>query len=301
MSSRWVRSLGAFISTTEIALPQHPEAPNRRSVLRLRGEVAASLRRSGLAAFEPPLTAGIMTACADGGDSARFLEVGAGHGLHGLLCSALLDPAAVVSARVDDRSLAATRDAALLNDLDIDVVALGDASIDELVTDAGLAPTVLKVELAGSRRLLDGARRTVRRHHPVLFVPFRGGSGGVSASFSKLLRREGYVGYRLGGRPRWAPRQEWTNGPGVAHPYWMLTPGPLDDRFEDRFDWWVEEFAVCTPDPAPPRIDVEFARAMVRNEGVPESLRIVRRMLSDQTKRWVDRSLAQRSTGLSAK
>jgi FkbM family methyltransferase len=66
--------------------------------------------------------------------------------------------------------------------------------LDDFVRERGIAPTAVKVDVEGAeRRVLDGARETLARHRPVLFLSTHG--AGVHKECLALLREAGY-GFR---------------------------------------------------------------------------------------------------------
>jgi hypothetical protein len=145
--------------------------PNSTSVQR-------ALRRGGLAAYEPPTVATLLTLFEGQPPGFGFFDVGANMGLYALLCAKLFEPGVVTGFEPTPSTASVARKIVKANRLDIDVVAAA------LSDENGEATLHLSPVSDSSNSLVEGFRAGAARG--------AGGAGalaaGAGAAVSRALR-----------------------------------------------------------------------------------------------------------------
>ena len=203
----------------------------------------------GWSAHELPVLAAILTVASDLADG-TVVDIAGRLTLAGVLCFATLPALDVLALRATDEECAALSAVVAANTMDmtVDRQQLKEQRIADQFDAFGAQARVIIVDIDNSVSVLLSAQRSIRSERTAIIVPTCGASGGIATKTRNLLQREGYVGYRLSPSPRFHPRRSWSNPPRSLNPYVMLCPGPIDDGFRDRFDWWFEELAAALPD-----------------------------------------------------
>ena len=252
--------------------------PNSTSVQR-------ALRRGGLAAYEPPTVATLLTLFEAQRPGFGFFDVGANMGLYALLCAKLFEPGVVTGFEPTPSTASVARKIVKANRLDIDVVAaalsdengqatlhlspVSDSSnslvegfrdttesvvvptmrLDDHVRRTGQHPDVMKIDVETHEpAVLAGAAETIRAHRPYIVIEVlrrRGRDHGVE--ITEAMEGYGYAYYQLADEPTWA-RQDEVRGAGTLDRDWLLAPTPLDDDFPARCQEWRRRLAECGPE-----------------------------------------------------
>lgn len=244
------------------------------------------LRRDGLAAYEPPTVATLLTLFDDLDDGFTFFDVGANMGLYALLGAALFEPGVVHAFEPTPDTAAVLRGVIKANKLDVEVfeVAVGetdgramlhfseksDASnsmvagfkeshdgvevetvrLDGHVLRNRLAPDVMKIDVETFEpAVLAGAAATIERSRPLIVIEVlnrRGRDHGEE--ITEAMAPHGYSYYELSGEPTWEARSSVRGNPRSAHHDWLLAPEPLDAKFGERWALWQSRLGECGPD-----------------------------------------------------
>jgi FkbM family methyltransferase len=222
------------------------------------------LRRHGLAGWQAPTTAALLTAWDLTSPTGTFFDVGANAGVYSLLCRILRPAMETVAFEPSPTTVAAGQQWARANDVHVrfEAVALSDAdargtlylssrsdasnslvagfrepsgtldverlTMDTFVRREGLAPTVIKIDVEQHEpAVLRGARTTLVEHRPVIVMELLGSE--ASRRAHRRLRRLEYEPFGLGDRDRL---------------YW---PGGLPADWHERFAGWSRAVGRCGP------------------------------------------------------
>jgi FkbM family methyltransferase len=320
--------------TYRLPLPTRPDGTPAAAELDIIEGISTAvqrvLRRDGLAGYEATTMATLLTLF-DQDERCVFLDIGANIGLYAELCAALFDPEAVVAFEPTPSTAGIARRIIASNSLPIVLVeaavgetagtaplylsAQSDASnslvkgfkkatgavdvrvvtIDDYMSEHGLAPTVMKIDVETHEpEVLRGARATIAQHRPAIVVEIlhrRGHDHGPA--IEEAVSGLGYTGYRLGARPGWRPRSRFKGKPNARHRDWLLVPQPLDPAFVERFEAWSKAVAVCTGDRNPRSPIGQSLVALTRSRGaLAAAAHIIRLGLIR-----VSRPLRERRTG----
>jgi FkbM family methyltransferase len=272
--------------TYRIPLPDGGHADDLDIVEPNSTAVQRFLRRDGLAAYEPPTVATVLTLFDDFDDGFTFFDVGANMGLYALLCAALFEPGSVQAFEPTPDTAATLRKIVKANELDIDVLeaavgdntgranlhlsAKSDASnsmvdgfkeshddvevetvrLDDHVVRSKREPDIMKIDVETFEpAVLAGATTTIERARPFIVIEVLNRQGhDHGAEISAAMERYGYSYYELSAAPSWEPRPVVSGNARSPHKDWLLAPEPLDAGFGDRWESWRSRVDECGPD-----------------------------------------------------
>ena len=276
------------------------------------------LRRGGLASYEPPTMATLLTLFEQEADSLTFFDVGANMGLYSLVCAAMFDPVAVHAFEPTPATAAVARAAARANQLNIEVVevALSDINgtatlhlsdnsdssnslaagfkvsstsvtvpvvrLDDHVASSMVAPTVMKIDVETHEpAVLAGAAETIAEHRPFIVIEVLRRSGrDHGVEINDAMGGLGYSCYELSADPDWVSRPTVTGAAKTTNRDWLLAPAPLPDDFAERWSRWTDALAACGPE-TNPRVPLWLTlRAVLRRGGLSEAAAVARRFLA---------------------
>lgn len=246
--------------------------------------VQRALRRSGLAAYEPPTIATFLTLAELQAPGFNFFDVGSNIGLYATLCASLFDPAKVVAFEPTPETARVARKISRVNQLGIQLeeLALGrqagtaelylsaksDASnslvegfkenvgtvqvevkrLDDYVSESRTVPSIIKIDAETFEpEILAGAVRTLAKHQPYIIVEVlhrKGHDHGVEVM--EALDQLDYRYYEISTYSEWVASDALTGDPTGEQRDWLLAPGPLPDDFGERFERWEAALAECT-------------------------------------------------------
>ena len=277
--------------------------------------VQRSLRRNGLAAYEPPTLTTLITLFDDQDDGFTFFDVGANMGLYASICASMFSPGAVDAFEPTPTTIAVLRQVVAANQLAINVIeaAAGDENgravlhlsaksdssnsmvagfkqsrgavevetirIDDHVDATGRTPDVMKIDVETFEpAVLAGAARTIERQRPYIVLEVlnrRGRDHGVE--ITEAMAPFGYSFYELSASPVWKERAAVEGAVGSLHNDWLLAPVPLDDEFGRRWQTWRSRLEDCSVD-RNSRVPVALSvQAAMRRGGVNEVIATARR------------------------
>ncbi|MDX2380325.1 MAG: FkbM family methyltransferase, partial [Acidimicrobiia bacterium] len=248
--------------------------------------VQRSLRRNGLAAYEPPTVATLLALFEDQPDGFGFFDVGANMGLYALLCASLFEPEVVDAFEPTPSTSQVARTIVKKNGLDVTVaeIALSDSNgtvtlhlsdksdasnslvegfktssagidvertrLDDYVQRTGHRPQVMKIDVETHEpEVLAGADETIRRERPFIVIEVLNRHGrDHGLEITEAMAPYAYSYYELSDPADWHPRSEVTGALGTPHHDWLLAPAPLDDQFAARCEVWRDRLARCGPE-----------------------------------------------------
>lgn len=238
-----------------------------------------AIRRTGIAGYQPATTAGILAALELARRPLVFFDVGANAGLYSILCKRLWPDARVVAFEPFGQTADAAAQIASANDLDITVErtavsddegvaelflsARSDAShslhrfgeptgtvevdtitVDAYVSEAGVAPTVMKVDVElHEPAVIRGARDLLETQRPILVIELLPEGDDLGQSGQEALRMLGDLGYtahHLVPHPLVAAR-----GSDDLWRDWLLWPGEPHAGFDAAYLGWSLAVARC--------------------------------------------------------
>jgi FkbM family methyltransferase len=277
--------------------------------------VQRSLRRNGLAAYEPPTVTTLLTLFDDQDDGFTFFDVGANMGLYALICASMFSPGAVDAFEPTPTTVAVLRRVVDANRLAINVIeaAAGDENgravlhlsaksdssnsmvagfkvsheavevetlrIDDHVAVTGRTPNVMKIDVETFEpAVLAGAARTVERNRPFIVIEVlnRGGRD-HGIEITQAMAPFGYSYYELSANPVWNERGAVEGDAGSPHNDWLLAPAPLDDEFAQRWQTWRSRLEECTVDRNSSVSIAQSVQAARRRGGISEVIATARR------------------------
>jgi FkbM family methyltransferase len=309
--------------TYRIPLPAGGRVPTLDIVEPNSTAVQRFLRRNGLAAYEPPTLTTLLTLFDTQDDGFTFFDVGANMGLYALICASMFTPGAVDAFEPTPATVAVLRKAVRANRLEVNVIpaAVGaengratlhfssktDASnsmvegfkeshggievetlrLDDHVSRTGRAPNVMKIDVETYEpAVLAGAARTIEQSRPYIVIEVlhrRGRDHGIE--ITEAMAPFGYSYYELSASPAWTKRSAVEGRAKSLHNDWLLTPSPLDDEFDRRWQTWRARLESCTSD-RNSRVPVALSiRAALRRGGVSEVVAAGRRYAADMRRR----------------
>jgi FkbM family methyltransferase len=301
--------------TYRIPLPAGGRLPTLDIVEPNSTAVQRSLRRNGLAAYEPPTLTTLLTLFDDQNDGFTFFDVGANMGLYALICASMFSPGAVDAFEPTPTTVAVLRKVVDANRLAINVIeaAAGDVNgravlhlsaksdssnsmvagfkessgavevetirIDDHVAATGRTPNVMKIDVETFEpAVLAGAARSIERHRPFIVLEVlnrRGRDHGVE--ITQAMARFGYSYYELSASPVWDERVAVEGATGSPHNDWLLAPAPLDEQFGQRWRSWSARLEECGVDRNSHVPIALSVRAAMRRGGVGEVIATARR------------------------
>lgn len=237
------------------------------------------LRRNGLAGWQPETSAALLAAWELSPRPGVFFDIGANAGVYALLCRLVQPAFEVVAFEPSPDTVAAGQRWAAANGVEVrfEQVAVSDAQgratlylsrrsdasnslvagfreatgtvevdrldLDTFVAREALVPTVIKIDVERHEAaVVDGARRTLADHRPVVVMELLGGR--AARGVDRRLRELGYQSHPLGARD---------------HLYW---PGELPGDWHTRLAGWRAAVARCTAGPTPARTVGSATRAL---------------------------------------
>lgn len=289
-----------------------PEASERRSPTRLdivdgsTTAVQRALRRNGLAGYEPPTVAALLTLWERADPEFTFFDVGANMGLYAHLCARMFEPRTVVGIEPTPSTASVARRVARANastvrveelafgsrsgTADLYLSARSDASnslvegfkrstgtiavpvetLDSYVRRSGFVPDVIKIDVETFEPdVIAGARDTIEKHQPTMVVEVlkrRGHDHGEE--LTEAMAGLGYHYYALDDHPTWEASASIVGRPGGQNQDWLLSPTPLDTGFVDRAAVWSRALTECTPDRNGRLPVIQTVKAVYRSEGL---------------------------------
>jgi len=271
-----------------LRLPAKSSQPDPRYLNIVDGESSAgqrALRRGGLAGFEPPTMAALMTLFDMQEPGFTFVDVGANIGIYSALCSALFEPSEVVAFEPTPRTASITRKIARVNRAitRVEQIALGDTpgsaplylsarsdasnsmvegfkkntgtvevaveTLDDYVEANKITPNVMKIDAESFEpQILAGARDVLATHRPVIVIEVlnhRGRDHGDNVA--AVMREHGYFYYACSTYSDWEPHATIVGDKQEAR-NWLLSPVPLPADFQERFEVWETVLSACDRD-----------------------------------------------------
>jgi FkbM family methyltransferase len=281
------------------------------------------LRRDGLARYESPTLATLLTLFDDQADGFAFHDVGANMGLYALVCAAMFAPASVDAFEPTPTTAAVLRRIVRANRLDVNVVeaAVGDRtgtamlhlsaksdasnslvsgfkeshssvevptiSLDDHVRRTGHDPNIVKIDVETFEpQVLAGASDMIRRSRPYIVIEVlnRGGRD-HGEEITQAMAEHGYFHYPLVESPEWKSLDVVQGLVSTPHHDWLLAPRPVDDAFLERWTVWRERLTHCSVE-RNSRVPILLsARAALSRGGPGEVVAAARRYLAEVRRR----------------
>ena len=276
------------------------------------------LRRDGLAAYEPPTVATLLTLFGDLDEGFTFFDVGANMGLYALLCAALFEPGAVHAFEPTPDTAAILRRIVKANQCDVEVfeAAVGDATgratlhlseksdasnsmvagfknshvsvevesvrVDDHVLRGERFPDVMKIDVETFEpAVLAGAAATIERDRPFIVIEVLNRQGrDHGLEITSAMENHRYSYYELTDVPSWDRRPAVSGNARSAHKDWLLAPEPLDAEFGERWASWRSRLDQCGPDRNSRVPMLRSAGAAMKRGGVREVVATGRRYLA---------------------
>ncbi|MFN3255089.1 MAG: FkbM family methyltransferase [Ilumatobacter sp.] len=304
--------------TYRIALPGSPSgSTSTRPTLDLidpySTAVQRSLRRTGLAGYEPSTVAALLTEFERRDPGFSFADIGANIGLYSLLAATMFRPRSVTAFEPTPELADWARRLAAANRAEVGVLQvalsesagtatlhLADASdvsnsleagfkasssevvvevntLDRVVEMSGNVPDVIKIDVEGHEsKVLAGARATIETHRPTIVIEVLNRRGQrPAAEIAAAIDGIEYHCYPLDLDPDWRARP--TVEPAPEHQDWLLRADPVDDDFIAAWNRWRSTVAICSAE-TNSRVPVaRTAVAALRRGGVRELVGAVRR------------------------
>ena len=280
--------------------------------------VQRALRRDGLAAYEPPTVATLLTLFSDAEPGFTFFDVGANMGLYALLAAAMFEPGAVDAFEPTPATASILRGAVKANGFAIDVVeaAVGDRNgsarlhysaksdasnsmvegfkessssvsvrtmrLDDHVRHGARDPHIIKIDVETFEpAVLAGAADTIARARPFIVIEVlnrRGHDHGIE--ITAAMEPFGYSYYELAASPTWQAESMVHGRAKSRNNDWLLAPCPLEAQFGERWSMWRSRLDDCGPDRNSRVPVLPASRAAMKRGGLSEVLATARRYVA---------------------